>query len=379
MQPEEVERGDLRDERLRRRHGDLGAGVRVHDRVGLARDRGALRVADRDRARAHLTRVLHGHERVHGLARLADGHDERVVVEHGLAVAELVAELHLDRHAGPLLDGVLGHHAGVGGRAARDDGDATDAAELLVAERRELGDLHPPLAHATAQGVRDRLGLLGHLLAHERRPAALLGGGRVPRDVERLDLDGVAGEVGDGDAVGGDRDDLVLADRHGALRVLDERGDIRAQEVLALAEADDQRRVAAGADHDAGLVAVHGEQGEGAVEARHGGAECLGELADAAVLAAEQHGGDLGVGLALEGVALGEELVLQLGEVLDDAVVDEGESSVVAEVRVRVAVGRAAVRRPARVADAGAAAVQRASPRGRRRAPAACRPASPSR
>ena len=218
--------------------------------------------------------------------------------------------------------------------------------------------LHPPVDHATAERVRDRLGLLGHLLAHEGRPAALLGGRRVPRDVEGLDLDGVAGEVGDGDAVGGDRDDLVLADGHGALRVLDEGGDIRAQEVLALAEADDERRVAAGADDDAGLVAVHREEGEGAVEPRHGGAEGLGELADAAVLAPEQHGGDLGVGLALEGVALGEELVLQLGEVLDDAVVDEGESSVVAEVRVRVAVGRAAVRRPAGVADAGAAAVQ---------------------
>ena len=168
-------------------------------------------------------------------------------------------------------------------------------------------------------------------------------------------------------------DDLVLADRHGALRVLDEGRDIGAEEVLAVAEADHERRVAAGADDDAGLVLVHREQRERAVEARRRCAERLAQVAGVPVLVAEQHGGDLGVGLALEREALGEQLVLQLGEVLDDAVVDEGELAVVAEVRVRVAVGRAAVRRPAGVADAGAAVGAAGAPRVRRRAPAACR------
>ena len=41
--------------------------------------------------------------------------------------------------------------------------------------------------------------------------------------------------------------------------------------------------------------------------------------------------------------------------VLDDAVVDDGDGAVAAEVRVGVAVGGAAVRGPARVADAEAA------------------------
>ena len=38
-----------------------------------------------------------------------------------------------------------------------------------------------------------------------------------------------------------DRHDLVLADLHGSARVVDERGDVGAQEVLALAQSDDQR------------------------------------------------------------------------------------------------------------------------------------------
>ena len=45
------------------------------------------------------------------------------------------------------------------------------------------------------------------------------------------------------------------------------------------------------------------------------------------------------------------ELGLELAEVLDDAVVHDRDLAV--HVRMRVALGRAAVRRPARVADAG--------------------------
>ena len=67
----------------------------------------------------------------------------------------------------------------------------------------------------------------------------------------------------------------------------------------------------------------------------------------------------LGVGVALELVALGGELFLQLAEVLDDAVVDDRDLR--AHVRVRVAPCRTAVRRPARVADAGAPAQRLAS------------------
>ena len=61
----------------------------------------------------------------------------------------------------------------------------------------------------------------------------------------------------------------------------------------------------------------------------------------------------LGVGLGLERVALGGELLAQLLEVLDDAVVHDGDALV--HVRVGVALDRLAVRGPARVADAGAA------------------------
>ena len=60
----------------------------------------------------------------------------------------------------------------------------------------------------------------------------------------------------------------------------------------------------------------------------------------------------LGIGLALEVMARSLELLAQLGEVLDDAVVDDGDAPVAARMRVRVGDGRFAVRGPAGVADA---------------------------
>ena len=63
-----------------------------------------------------------------------------------------------------------------------------------------------------------------------------------------LPVDGDAVEVGDRVAVAGDLDDLVLAELDRLAGELDERRDVAAEEHLAVADADDQRRVAPGGD-----------------------------------------------------------------------------------------------------------------------------------
>ena len=61
-------------------------------------------------------------------------------------------------------------------------------------------------------------------------------------------------------------------------RVADEGGDVGAEVVGVVAEADDERAVAAGADDDAGLVGVDREEREGALEVGDDRAHRVGEV-----------------------------------------------------------------------------------------------------
>ena len=132
--------------------------------------------------------MLDGHQGVHGLAGLADGDDERALVGDRVAVTELVGEGDLDGDAGPVLDGVLGDHAGVGGGAARHDDDPVDVAQLVLGDRHVVEHQAAVDVGAAEQGVADRVRLVVDLLLHERRVAALLGGRGVPGDLVRLAL-----------------------------------------------------------------------------------------------------------------------------------------------------------------------------------------------
>src|SRR5258706_188318 len=75
---------------------------------------------------------------------------------------------------------------------------------------------------------------------------------------------------------------------------------------------------------------------------------CCSRIAPVGLL--DEMGDDLGVGLAPELVAP-RELLPELGEVLDDAVMDQRDASVAGEVRVGVHLGDAAVGGPAGVPD----------------------------
>ncbi len=281
------------------------------------------------------------------------------MVEDRVAVAELGGQLDLARRPGPVLDGVLGHEARVERRAAADDDDLVDVAQLVVVQTH-LVELEQPLGGAPPeQRVGHRPRLLVDLLAHEPVVAVLLGGGEVPVDVVAAPFGGGTVEVGHLDAVPGDRDDAVLVELHGLAGVLDERGDVGADEVLAVAEADHQRRAAPGGDHAVGVLGVQGDQGEGPLEAPadllHGG----GQVRAGEHRLLEQLRGHLGVGLRGQLDAGRLELVAQLAEVLDDPVVHQRHAARRTDVRVRVAVRRRAVGGPAGVPQACRGARQR--------------------
>ena len=101
LQREEVERDELRRERLGRGDADLRTGVRVDRAFGFARGHAADHVADREAARALALGLAQRRQRVGGLARLRDRDGQRLVVDDRIAIAVLGAVVHLDRDLRP--------------------------------------------------------------------------------------------------------------------------------------------------------------------------------------------------------------------------------------------------------------------------------------
>ena len=281
-----------------------GSGAGVEHRVAFARDLAAVGVADRQHLGLLLLGVPHRFQRVGGLAGLRDRDHQRAAVQHRVAVAELAGQLGLHGQPRPVLDRVLGQQPGVIRGAAGDDEHLVDLAQLLIGEAL-LVEHDAAVDEVAQQGVGDGGGLLGDLLEHEVLVAALLGGRQIPVDmkVAGTRVRPVAVEVGDPVAVGGEHHGLVLAQLDGVAGVFDERRHVGADEHLALADAEHQRRGPAGGHDRARLVGVGEHQREMALQPGQHGEDGLREIAcgvAVVVLPGDQVHGDLGVGVAGE-------------------------------------------------------------------------------
>ena len=144
---------------------------------------------------------------------------------------------------------------------------------------------------------------------------------------------------------------LEIADRVGERR---ERDGVGAEIHLAVAVADRERRAPAGADHQVVLAGEQEGEREGAAQLLERRGHRLDRRLAGLHLAGDEMGDDLGVGLAGELGAVLDQALAQFAEVLDNAVMHDGD--LVGRVRMRVALGRPAVRRPAGMADADQAA-----------------------
>ena len=209
------------------------------------------------------------------------------------------------------------------------------------------------MAHPIADRLREPFGLLVDLLEHERLVARALGDLLVPVDLVHLRLDRVTAlRLDVRHAVGPEIDDDTVVGILDAARLGQERGQVGREEVLAAAETDDQRRLMPDCDEPLRLVVVDDDEGEMPFEPRVSGADRVDEVA--VVERLEQVCDDFGVRLGTERMSAGLELAFQLAVVLDDAVEHDRELSLVAAgERMRVVLVHRAVRRPARMTEAG--------------------------
>ena len=256
--------------------------------------------------------------------------------------------------------------------AARDDAHGFGLRKDGLCRRAERGLEQLAAGDAFLERLRDGARLLVDFLQHVVREVALLR--RIGRELAlvHLALDRVAVLVQDAVAVAADLADVAFLEEDEAARHRQQRRHVGGDEVLAVAQADDDRAALARKDDALGvLLRDHGERIR-AFELGDGRADRLEQVAGLLQVVVNAVRDHFGVGLGRELVAGGLQLVAQLFVVLDDAVVDERDA-VPGDVRVRVALARHAVRGPAGVRDAELAAAW--DPR--RARPAACEPCRP--
>ena len=176
----------------------------------------------------------------------------------------------------------------------------------------------------------------------------------------------------DADRVGSDDGQLMVGQVHDAVGVTDERRAVAGDEVLTVADADHERAAQPGGHDHVRPIAKDHRQAVGAAELRERrlnrfdqrrvavgrrGRRRPSRVRPAGIqLGRHKLRDDLGIGRRFAVVAALGQLLLELAEVFDDAVVNERDDVVAADVRVGVRVGRRPVRGPARVAEADLAA-----------------------
>ena len=284
--------------------------------------------------------------------------NKRAVLHDGAAVAVFARDLDAARNAGDAFEPVARDEARVIARAARDDLHVLDAREQRVGIDAEDVRQHAFAGDAAFERVRDRARLLEDFLQHVVLVFAALDGigGELALPDRPLDRRAV-GRI-DAKPVRRDLGDVAFFEIREVARFLDQRLHVGAEEVFAFADAGDERRAAPRADDVAGLIAAHDRDRVRAVEALRRADDGTQEVIAFVHRLVHEMRDDFGVGIGVEAVAMRLELIAKLRMVLDDAVVHDRDA-IVGHVRMGVDRVRHAVRRPARVRDAGDAGDRR--------------------
>ena len=352
---QEEEHGHLGGKGLGAGDADLGAGMEIDAAVGLACDGAADGIDDRQCGVPAALRLMERTQGVGRLARLTEHEDQRPIVERCVAIAELAGVFDLDGQMSEPLDQVFAHEGRVPARAARRQDDPPHAAELAGREV-QAAELSGRLgaAEPAAAGVDDRLGLLANLLDHVVGVAAQLD--RVGLPVDPIDprRDRSVLEMADLEVAVHQPDDLAVLQERDPRRMGRDRHRVAGQQVLAVAQPDDQRAAEPGPDDLAGPLRADDRQPVRPFQPRQGTLHGLEQVVHGFQLAGDQVGDDLGIGLTDKREALRLELAAQRGVVFDDSVVHESDRDLArpaAQMGMGIAVGGRTVSRPARVAD----------------------------
>ena len=210
-------------------------------------------------------------------------------------------------------------------------------------------------------GLRNCAGLLHDLLDHKVLVTALFGCGHIPSNRAYFLLNRFAKCVEDLHAVRTNNCNLIVVQNHILTRAANDRGHIGRDHILSVAQTNDQRVVATRCDNFIRSIKRDNTQCVRAAYAVNRTQYRLGNVSILRFLVqiGNQVRYGLGIGLRTEYIAACGQMLTQFQIVFDNAVMDNRNLTVAAQMRMRVCVGRFTMGCPARMTNT-AGAVQSA-------------------
>ena len=335
-------------------NGDFRTSPGVSYLVGFTGNRRADDVGNSQGTGTAALSFLQGSQCIDGFAGLADGDAEGLAVRQGIAIPVFRSDVDFGRDASQFFEEIFCQQAGMVSRAASDDHDLADGFDIF---RRPVQfvelDVLAISGDAAAQGILESLRLFVDFLQHEVVEAALFSCFSVPIDDKDLLADGIAVHIGNPYVILLDDSDFTIIHDVRIAGIAEDGRDIRGDIVFAFAEANDEGIILLAADNLIRFSLAHEYE-------RIGAAQAFEDLADRARKIAVVHIGaemcdDFRIGFGFEVIALFDEFILQFHVVFDDAIVDDGEFALFVRMGMSIQIGRAAVGRPTRMADADGA------------------------
>ena len=347
------QRRQLAGEGLGRSHADFRSRVsRQHD-IGFAGDGAFRHIHHRDGDLALGLGVTQRRQSVGSLARLRHEQRRAVLRIHRIAIAQFGGDIGFHRQPGQLLEPVFADHARIIGGTAGGDCETRGACERGAQADAAMTHGRPRRIEIMGQGVTHHFGLFVDFLGHEMIVTALVhqrGGGRGDPDFA---VGGTPLRIENRYLRAPDHRHIAVFQIGNAIGERRQREGVGTEIGFSFGITHSHRCALARADQKTFMILEDHGDGISAGETRHrrlGGRVRHHALVE---IVGDQMGGHFAVGLGFEFVAAPDQFLAQLAEILDDAVMDDGDPRRC--VRMGVGFGGRAMRRPPRVADAGLA------------------------
>ena len=280
---------------------------------------------------------------VGSLTGLTDNDNQLVLAQQRLAVSELGSQLGTNRNLCQILNYILRCHAYMIRTAAGNDADLVNLFDILVAEA-DSAHIQLAVNQYGIQSIAYCLGLLVDFLHHEMLKACFFGSFGIPFNFGQRFFDYFFINVVEGNLAVSQTSHFQITDVIYLTSVFQNSRHVAGNIAFAVLYADNHRAVLTGNINFTRIFLEHYCQSIGAAHTDHGMAQSIGRsMLVFFIVVVNQLNGNLGISLRIEGIAVMQQLFLQLLIVFDNTVVYGNYIAISTCMRMRISFGRFAM------------------------------------